>query len=99
MKTVIPPRRRKPMKLAGKLLRIREMLGLTQGELLDQLDFGPPIKQQHISAWEKGIREPDLVSLISYARGANICLDVLIDDEYDLPEELPSRKTFHPHSR
>jgi transcriptional regulator with XRE-family HTH domain len=97
MKNSVPPRRRKPMKLARKLLRIREILGLTQGELLDQLEFGPPIKQQHISAWEKGIREPDLVSLLAYARGAGICMEILVDDSLDLPPDLPLKKTFHPH--
>jgi transcriptional regulator with XRE-family HTH domain len=85
------------MKLAKKLLRIREVLGLTQGELLEQLDFGGAIKQQHISAWEKGIREPDLLSLMLYARAVNVCLEVLVDDRLDLPPELPSKKTYHPH--
>jgi transcriptional regulator with XRE-family HTH domain len=85
------------MKLARKLLRIREVLGLTQGQLLEQLDFGGPIKQQHISAWEKGIREPDLLSLIKYARAVNVCLEILADDRFDLPAELPSKRTFHSH--
>src|SRR5262245_12246009 len=97
MKKVIRPPRRKPMKLAKKLTRVREVLGLTQGELLETLDFGGGIKQQHISAWEKGIREPDLLSLIKYARAVNVCLEILVDDRFDLPPDLPSKRTYHPH--
>ena len=85
------------MKLARKLTRIRETLGLTQGELLEMLDFRGAIKQQHISAWEKGIREPDLLSLVKYARAVNVCLEVLVDDDLELPADLPRKKTFHPH--
>ena len=85
------------MKLAKKLLRIREALGLTQGELIDEIRFDESVKQQHVSAWEKGIREPDLFSLIKYARAVNVCLEILVDDRFNLPAELPSRKTYHPH--
>ena len=85
------------MKLAAKLLRIREALGFTQGEVIERLDLPNSITQPHISSWEKGKREPDLLSLLAYARGAGICVEVLIDDKLDLPKDLPSKKTFHPH--
>jgi len=85
------------MKLPAKLLRIREALGLTQRELIEKLKFDESVKQQHVSAWEKGIREPDLLSLVKYARAANVCLEVIVDDAYDLPVAIPPRRTFHPH--
>jgi len=85
------------MKLAAKLLRIREALGLTQGELIEKLKFDESVKQQHVSAWEKGIREPDMLSLVRYARAANVCLEVIVDDAFKLPAVLPAKKTYHPH--
>jgi len=89
--------RRKPMKLAKKLLRIRQALGLSQNQLIEELGLEEPITQRNISAWELGKREPDLLTLISYAKAANICLDVLVDDRYELPEALPSKRTFLTH--
>jgi transcriptional regulator with XRE-family HTH domain len=87
----------RPMKLPAKLLRIREALGLTQGELIEKMKFDESVKQQHVSAWEKGIREPDLLSLVKYAKAANVCLEVIVDDAHDLPAVIPAKKTFHPH--
>jgi hypothetical protein len=37
-----------------------------------------------------GAREPPLVILLEYARLANIYIDVLVDDDVDLPGRLPS---------
>jgi len=85
------------MKLAQKLVRIREALNLTQGELIDMLDFRGAVKQQHVSVWEKGIREPDLLSLMKYAKAANVCVEVIVDDAHDIPARLPCKKTYHPH--
>lgn len=85
------------MKLAHKLLFIRESLALTQVELIEKLGLARVIKQQHISAWEKGIREPDLQTLLKYARKTNICLETLVDDSIDLPDELPAKTYYHRH--
>jgi transcriptional regulator with XRE-family HTH domain len=87
----------RPMRLPAKLLRIREALGLTQGELIEKLKMPDSITQPHISSWEKGKREPDLLSLLIYARAAGVCVEVLIDDKLDLPLAMPPKKTFHPH--
>jgi transcriptional regulator with XRE-family HTH domain len=94
-----PPRRppRRPLKLARKLLSIRESLELTQGQLIERFGLARVIKQQHISAWEKGIREPDLQTLLKYARQANVCLEMLVDDSIELPKELPAKIYFHRH--
>jgi hypothetical protein len=39
-----------------------------------------------------GSREPSLLVILNYARLANVYVDVLIDDELDLPEQIPSRE-------
>lgn len=89
--------REKPMNLAQKLLRIREALGLSQNELIAELELPEVVKQRQISAWERGYREPNLLTLIKYARAANVCLEVLVDDELELPAALPAKRVYHPH--
>lgn len=82
--------RLKPARLAEKLLRIRTGLELSQNELLDRLGLSEELSRETISKFELGKREPRLEILLSYARAANIWVDVLIDDMLDLPEQLPS---------
>jgi len=82
--------RPRPVHLAGKLLRIRETLGLSQNGMLRLLGFEESITRDYISAYELGKREPPLTVLLQYARAANVLVEVLIDDELDLPKELPS---------
>jgi len=50
--------------------------------------------QGTISAYELGNREPSLLVLLNYARVAGVYVDVLVDDELDLPGKLPT----HPKS-
>jgi len=40
-----------------------------------------------VSAYERGIREPDLLVLLRYAKLANASIDLLVDDTKDLPQE------------
>jgi transcriptional regulator with XRE-family HTH domain len=87
-------RRPKPRRLAEKLLQIRLSLGLSQNELIRRLDFEKELVQGTISTYELGKREPSLPLLLKYARLANVWVDVLIDDELDLPEKIPSSRTF-----
>ena len=47
-----------------------------------------PLYQSGIHEYEKGTREPPLPVLLRYARLANVYLDVLVDDELDLPAQL-----------
>jgi hypothetical protein len=44
-----------------------------------------------ISAYERGLRELPLLVLLEYARLAGISVDLLIDDELNLPAKLPSK--------
>lgn len=83
--------RPRPARLAEKLFHIRTSLGLSQSEMLTRLGEADELFRSSISAYERGLREPPLPILLKYARVAGIYVDVLIDDEIDLPEELPSR--------
>jgi transcriptional regulator with XRE-family HTH domain len=81
-----------PERLADKLRQIRLALGLSQAEMLSRLGVQDLIVVKQISAYELGKREPSLMVLLAYARAANVIADVLIDDELDLPSNLPSAK-------
>lgn len=82
--------RPKPDRLAEKLLGIRTKLDLSQNGLIRRLGLQGKLVQAEISAFELGLREPPLYVLLEYARGANILVEWLIDDEVDLPETLPA---------
>lgn len=81
--------RERPARLAEKLLRIRQALGLSQSEMLTRLGKSDSAYRHYISAFESGGREPSLLMLLQYARLANVWVDYLIDDKLDLPEQLP----------
>jgi transcriptional regulator with XRE-family HTH domain len=82
--------RQRPERLAGKLLQIRNALGLSQNGMLKLLGLEDTFSYKKISDFELGVREPTLTTVLKYARAANVIADVLIDDELDLPEQLPS---------
>jgi transcriptional regulator with XRE-family HTH domain len=75
--------RPRPKRLAMKLRRIREGLEISQAEMCKRLDF-KTIHPAHISAYERGEREPPLPVILKYARMVGISTDVLIDDKLDL---------------
>lgn len=82
-------RRIKPKKLGEKLKLIRDSLGLTLEQMIEQLDYNESkLYPQNISGFEKSDREPNLLILLAYSRLAGISTDVLIDDELDLPKKL-----------
>ena len=98
--------RKKPQRLAEKLLQVRLALNLSQTQLLDRLGLKDELFYTAISGNELGSREPTLGELLEYAQLANVYVDVLIDDSLDLPAELPSqeksagvKKTFVRSSR
>ncbi len=84
----------RPERLGEKLREIRLALGLSQTEMVRHLGFEDEIWYTQISGYELGRRDPPLTILLQYARAANVIADVLIDDELDLPAELPA-KTKH----
>lgn len=82
--------------LAAKLLHIRLALGLSQSGMLRRLGFEGVIDYKRISEYELGRGEPPLAVLLSYARAAGVCVDVLIDDALDLPAKLPAKPKHTP---
>lgn len=84
-------RRPKPTRLAEKLRAIRTSLDLSQNGMLRHLGLDKGSFRSSISGYELGTREPPLPVLLSYAQTAGVCVDVLINDEVDLPVRLPSQ--------
>jgi transcriptional regulator with XRE-family HTH domain len=82
--------RRRPERLGGKLRQIRLSLDLSQSGMLRRLEAEDMIALSQISQYETGAREPPLEILLQYARLANLYLEVLVDDELDLPDQLPA---------
>jgi transcriptional regulator with XRE-family HTH domain len=83
-----------PDKLPAKLLAIRERLDLSQVQMFRRLGkLRSRAHASHISGYEQGIREPPLDVLLQYARVAGVPVEVLIDDELDLPQRIPSQVT------
>jgi transcriptional regulator with XRE-family HTH domain len=82
--------RPKPKGLPKKLLQIRHALNLSQGGMLYRLRLHERLSRNAVSAYELGRSEPPLPVLLDYARIANVWMDVLVDDELDLPERIPS---------
>jgi len=83
--------RPKPVRLAEKLLQIRNALGLSQNQLINHLGLSEELFQASVSGYELGTREPPLPTLLKYAEVAGVCTDVLISDALDLPMNLPSK--------
>ncbi len=83
--------RLRPSRLAEKLLQIRQVLGLSQTEMLKRLGFEDVMLYNRISEYELGKNEPPLPVLLRYAEVAGVCVDVLINDKLDLPAKLPAK--------
>ena len=83
--------RTKCARLAEKLLEIRLALGLSQSELLVRLGFDNELFRSNVSQYERGERQPPLPVLLMYALSAGVYVDVLIDDELDLPARLRNK--------
>ena len=82
--------RLRPKRLAEKLRQVRLGLGLSQTDILNRLGFD--VHYSRISEYELGKNEPPLPILLRYARLAGVSMDVLVDDELDLPDKFPSMK-------
>ena len=81
--------RRRPKRLAEKLLQIRNALGLSQSEIFNRLGVEDEITYHRISEFELDKSEPTLMVLLQYARVAGVHMEDIADDELDLPEKLP----------
>jgi transcriptional regulator with XRE-family HTH domain len=84
--------RHKPKRLAEKLAQIRTSLELSQNEMIRRLGAEETLTQNKISSYELGTGEPSLITLLRYARAANVAMEAIVDDALDLPAKLPSAK-------
>jgi transcriptional regulator with XRE-family HTH domain len=60
--------------------------------MLSRLGLADEFGRNYISAFELGTREPPLPVLLEYARAAGVWVDVLIDDDLELPDRLPDNQ-------
>ena len=87
-------RRPKQKYLGRKLRQIREVFGISQAHLparLGRRDLHPG----RISEYERDEREPSLSTLLAYADLAGVHLEVIVNDNLELPEKLPGN-IHHP---
>jgi transcriptional regulator with XRE-family HTH domain len=87
-------KRTQPQKLKGKLRAIRDRLGLTQQEIVEQLKKYAPresIDTGYVSRFENGKREPTLPILLAYSKLTGVSINALVDDDMDLPKRLKGR--------
>ena len=77
-------RRNKPLMLSHKLLAIRRRLRMSQTEMARAL--GLTVHYSAVSNFELGTREPDLLVVLRYARLAGVPMEVIVDDNLNLPE-------------
>jgi transcriptional regulator with XRE-family HTH domain len=86
--------RPQPDRLAEKLKELRTRLDYTLEEMslaLAQVKKSPPAKS-HIHRFESGAREPSLLVLLEYSRITGVSLETLVNDEIDLPRQLPPKR-------
>jgi transcriptional regulator with XRE-family HTH domain len=76
--------RDKPKRLGEKLQAIRLHKGWTLEQMADAVGRTDVSRRSRVWEWEKGIRQPDYASLLTYARLIGVSTDDLIDDEVEL---------------
>jgi transcriptional regulator with XRE-family HTH domain len=86
--------RPRPLRLAEKLLQIRNGLGLSQTQMLERLGLGDTMHYGRISEYEQDKREPSLITLLAYARAASVHLEDIVDDDFELPRRLPGTVNY-----
>jgi transcriptional regulator with XRE-family HTH domain len=74
--------RRRPKRLAEKLLQIRKALGFSQCEIAKRL--GNFRTHRHISKYERDKSIPPIEVMLAYSRLANIQIEQIVDDDLDL---------------
>ena len=74
--------RPRPKRLAEKLLKIRQTLGVSQSAMVYCL--GVELAANNISKYEHNLNEPPTDVMLAYARLARVPLEQLIDDEMEL---------------
>ncbi len=83
-----------PKRLGEKLLQIRTELGLSQDGMLRRLGLAQEYGRHYISGFETGEREPSLLVLLRYSEVGKVWINVLVDDDMDLPSKIPSKQMY-----
>ena len=81
-----------PAKLGEKLTQIRSYLGVSQDGLVRKFGLTEKLTRNEISKYERGVREPALSILLKYARAADVNVEVLMDDDLNLPTAFHRKK-------
>jgi len=91
--------RKRPARLPEKLRTIRGTM--SQDEIIVRMRLTGELVREEVSAFELDKREPPLPILLRYGDLAGVYVDVLIDDDLDLPDNLPAspKSPGIPHKR
>lgn len=73
-----------PKHLGQKLRIIREWKGWSLDEMAEAVGKKDPSRRTRVYEWEQGKRQPDLPTLLAYARLADVMVENLIDDNLEL---------------
>lgn len=87
-------KRARPKRLQEKVSDIRRKLAITQDEmaaLLVKYGAEETTHSGYVADFETGKRAPSLLGVLAYAKIIGVCTDVLLDDEMNLPDKLPSK--------
>lgn len=74
--------REKPEHLPAKLLAIRQHFKLSQSQIAKRLGF--KVSYARVSEYEHGVREPSLLTLLSYSQLAGVHMETLVNDKINL---------------
>lgn len=82
-------KRMRPKRLGEKLLAIRRHLDCSLAEMAERLSTDEyMVRRTAISQFELNDREPSLPVLLRYARLSGIAVEILIDDDLNVPEKF-----------
>jgi transcriptional regulator with XRE-family HTH domain len=85
--------RQKPARLGEKIRQIRLALNLSQDEMVSRLGF-KGMTREYVSGFERNMREPSLPVLLAYSKIGGCYLEVLVDDNLELPNKIPGSPKY-----
>lgn len=70
--------------LPKKLTAVRRRLGLTQTQMANRIAL--EVSPAHVAEFESGFTEPELNIILAYCELAGVHMEVLANDNLELPE-------------